>query len=167
MNIMYWSSKSLPWLLPAIFLATRRGSPLILVSPWIEDIHLRVHSWRDLGFSDEHVLLSTFLQTLWLKYHIHPYLFVREDQIRPSMDRRLYQLTQRIGSHIELIGISNLHGKMVVTDSLILRTSANLLKRSLYTNVETVALIPNPFKDAMSYVRDYFARFGLAVPGLI
>ena len=162
--MMYWSSKALPWLLPAIFLSACRGTSLILVSPWIEDISLRVHSWQDLGFSSEHIHLSAFLRTLWHKYDVRPYLVVREDQIHPSMDRRLYQVTQRTGPYLQVVGISNLHGKMVVTDSLVLRTSANLLKKSLYTNVETVTLTPNPFGDGKSYVRDYFTRFGLAVP---
>ncbi len=163
---MYWSSRALPWLLPAIFLTSQRGAPLILVSPWIEDIPLKVHSWQNLGFPDEHVPLSTFLHVLWQKYEVRPYLVVRDDQLHPSMNRRLHQIVRRTGPYLRVMGVSNLHGKMVVTDSLVLRTSANLLKKSLYTNVETVTLIPNPFADGIAYVSDYFARFGLALPGL-
>jgi hypothetical protein len=89
--------------------------------------------------------------------------YVRADQLGPPMNYRLAEVHRELINFADFRGVPDLHAKMLVTDHVLLETSANMLDRSLYRNVESVTIGPNPRGNAMTYVRDFFIRHGLLV----
>ena len=153
-----WSSKVLPWLIPALLLTSPPGHWVVMVSPWAEDVLLRVYRWE--GKSEQlegEVPLSRVIQWLSSERDIRFLLIVRE------FDRRVNALRAAARGAVEIRTIPDLHAKLVITDRLVLRTSANLLVRSLRQNVETLHLEFNPRADALMFLREELGRFGVRV----
>lgn len=152
-----WPSRALPWLVPSLLLNAPLGRPVILVSPWVEDVTLCVPAChgRDGRLLHGNIRLAAFLIWLAENHSKRVVLYVREDQIVPTANYRLVPILRTL-SHVLLVhGVDHLHGKMVVTDTVILETSANLLTASLHRNVETASTRRNIDSDAVRFVRSY------------
>jgi len=152
-----WSSKALPWLIPSLFLTAPAGSLVVMVSPWAEDVPLRIYRWEGRwGRLEGEQPLTEVLRWLARERGLRFRLVARD-----GGDPRVRSLCSRAGPILEVQEVPNLHAKMILTDRLVLRTSANLLTRSLYENVETLALEPNPDGDALKRLQRELGRFGI------
>lgn len=151
-----WSSKALPWLIPSLLLTASPHSLVILVSPWAEDVPLQVYTW--VGRSGRLVgeqPLSAVCRWLAAERKLRFLLVLRD------LDRRAQALRAAAGGCLELRILPDLHAKLIITDRLVLRTSANLLARSLERNIETLDLAPNPHGSAIEFLREELGRFGI------
>ena len=156
-SVTSWPSRALPWLVPSLLLNAPLGRPVVIVSPWIEDVMLIVPACRGLQTSllQGQTRLSMFLD--WLNKHHgkRVALYVREDQLAPTINYRLMPLVRSLSKVLRVHGVDHLHGKMIVTDAVVLETSANLLTASLHRNVETASTRRNVEADAERFVRSY------------
>jgi hypothetical protein len=152
-----WSSKALPWLIPTLLLTSPPGRRAVLVSPWAEDVLLRVYRWEGVraGRLEGEVPLSRALRWLAEERGMRFLLILRE------RDARSEALARAAGEILTLREVPDLHAKAIITDRLVLRTSANLLARSLTQNVELLHLASNPRGDALAFLREELGRFGI------
>lgn len=158
---MFWSSKSLPWLIPTFFLTAPPDGQIAVVSPWVENVNVQVHLWDGRCPLDGGVSLLSVLQWLHVEKNLRFAFFIRADQLLPTINQRLTPIYTATSAFADFKPIADLHAKILVTDALILETSANLLTRSLYRNVEVVNVRSNPFGNTTMFVRDFFGRHGV------
>ncbi len=151
-----WSSKALPWLIPSLLLTAPPNSSVVLVSPWAEDVPLQVYTWVGRGGRLEgEQPLSAVCCWLAAERGIRFMLVVRD------LDERARGLAGAARNCMEVRTLPDLHAKLIVTDRWVLRTSANLLARSLERNIEALDLAPNPRGDALMFLREELGRFGI------
>jgi phosphatidylserine/phosphatidylglycerophosphate/cardiolipin synthase-like enzyme len=120
-------ANALPWLIPQILLTAQREAAI--VSPWIENVPLKLPP----GFGST---LSDLLANLEKRLSIT--LVLREQ------DNRARTVLQQL-QNIRVQTRSTLHTKAIVTERLLLITTANLLPTSLYRNEEAAQLSGNPY----------------------
>ena len=160
-----WPSKSLPWLIPTVLVSAPRDSTIVVLTPWIEDVVVSVPKCdgdRPLCGS---VKLSLLLEWLGRAHNKKFVLYVRDDQLRPTLNYRLRPIAGSAHPYVSLRGIALLHAKLLVTDSVVVETSANLLTNSLYRNLELVSVYSNPENSAVRHVGRFFAAHSLTLPG--
>jgi hypothetical protein len=96
--------------------------------------------------------LSELLILLGEELNLHFILLLREQ------DYRTRSVTQPVrsalGARLEVLEVQHLHAKMLVTNRLVLETSANLLATSLYRNVESCQVMVNPYNNVRTYIRE-------------
>lgn len=160
---MFWSSKALPWLIPSLFLKAPKGGTIIIISPWIENTRLQVFRWEGSSTLEGMVHLTEIIQWLYYERNIHFALYVREDQLQPSMNYRLASIYREVSGITDFYGIPALHAKLIITNSLVLETSANLLVSSIYRNLESLTIHPNEDKDAKIFMKRFLIRHGLLI----
>lgn len=146
--------KTLPFLIPELLLFAQRGSEVSIVSPWIENVRLRpplIVAGRQRRTQTE-LHLSELLILLGEELNLHFILLLREQ------DYRTRSVTQPVrsalGARLEVLEVQHLHAKMLVTNRLVLETSANLLATSLYRNVESCQVMVNPYNNVRTYIRE-------------
>lgn len=140
--------KNLPRLIPQLLLLARPKSEIILVSPWIEDVRLyppyfgQNHSY----YTQPTIYLSQLLLRLAKDYEMMITLVIREQDYRS--EKVIRPLLNNQPDYLIVKEVPYLHAKLVITESFILQTSANLLWTSLYRNIESCTLKPNLFPNA-------------------
>jgi hypothetical protein len=159
-NVMSWSSKALPWIIPSVFATASQSSSIVIVSPWIDDVELLVNFWTGRHTLSGSVLLTDTM--LWLHGNRNNRFiaYVREDQITPETNSRLARVMNRASSAMEIRSIPHLHAKLLITNKVIVETSANLLTYSIHRNVESLSIRHNPFQDALAFANDFTGRHG-------
>lgn len=160
---MYWSSKALGWVIPSLFLKTPKNGTIIIISPWIENIKLQTFCWEGTHTLKGIVYLTAIIRWLYFERNIHFTFYVRDDQLEPTMNYRLAAIYREVSEIADFHGIRNLHAKLIITDSTVLETSANLLESSIYRNVENLVIHPNEDNDAKVFAKHFFTRQGLLI----
>lgn len=128
-------ANALPWLIPQILL-TAQGEAAI-VSPWIENVPLKLPPGFGSTLGD---LLAKLEERLSFT------LVLREQDNRA---RTVLQQLQKVRVETR----STLHTKAIVTEHLLLITTANLLPTSLYRNEEAAQLSGNPYSSVAEALR--------------
>jgi hypothetical protein len=155
-----WPSRTLPWLLPSVLTLAPQSSTCIFVSPWVQDISLKVGKSFGLTSNlDDQVSLSALIRWLHNEHSKRFFLYLRADEIEKNLPR-LRAFREATKGILETRGVPNLHAKMVITDQVIIETSANLLERSYYVNVENVTLRPNPYQKAEVFINHFREQQG-------
>lgn len=159
-NDMSWSSKALPWIIPSVFATASESSSIVVVSPWIDDVELLIYSWRGTYTLSGSTLLTETM--LWMhKNRNNRFIaYVREDQVSPNMNSRLARVMRRASSIVEVRPIPHLHAKLIITNKVVVETSANLLTYSIHRNVESLHIRRNPLYDAIAFANDFIGRHG-------
>lgn len=143
-------------MIPALFLTAPPGSTVVIVSPWVEDVLLRVYRWEGRsGRLEGEQPLSAVMRWLAAERSLRFLLVLRWP------DWRFTRLQDAVGPCLEVRKVPELHAKKIITDRLVLRTSANILSRSLQRNVEDMNLEPNPLGDAIALLQQELGRFGI------
>jgi hypothetical protein len=157
-SVISWPSRSLPWLLPSLWLNAPLNRPIVLISPWVEDVKIIAPVCVGRTTIGGMVRLSILMD--WIaKHHGKRFvIYVREDQLFPSVNYRINPLMQATQSFTEFLGIKNLHGKLTATDTVVLETSANMLTASLYRNIETATTRSNPDSDSLLFINKYLRQ---------
>ncbi len=161
---MSWSSKALPWLIPSVFISAPPNGCIIVITPWIENVDFEITRWEGQRILQGSIKLTDIVSWLYDERGIRFMFYVRSDQISPKMNHRLASVHKVIGSIADFRGIRDLHAKMIVSDNIIMETTANMLTRSLYVNVENVTLQPNPDGDSQKFAKAFFTRHGVLAP---
>lgn len=140
--------KTLPRLIPQLLLLARPKSEIILVSPWIEDVTLYPSCFgQGQSYYDQpKIYLSQLLLRLARDYGMLITLVIREQDYRSA--KVIRPLVNDQPDHLIVKEVPYLHAKLVITESFILQTSANLLWTSLYRNIESCTLKPNLFHNS-------------------
>lgn len=145
--------KALPRLIPQLLLLARPGSEVLLVSPWVQDVTLwpPMFGHGENWYTRSEIRLSEFLLRLARDYDIRIALVVRERDAR--LERVISPLAATRPNYLVIRCVSNLHAKAIVTEAFALETSANMLEASLFRNVESCALVSNPYNSARRWLR--------------
>lgn len=157
---MSWSSKSLQWMIPGIFLTAKKSSKIVIMSPWIDDVELLIYSWNGREQLAGNVLLSNVMKWLHRNRNNHFLAYVRTDQLYPRINPRLNRVQSRASSALEVRDIQYLHAKLLITDAMVLETSANFLTYSIHRNVESLYIRKNPLQNASAFAQDFITRHG-------
>jgi hypothetical protein len=158
---MPWSSKALPWLIPSIFLTAPQRSRIAIISPWIDNVQLMPYKWEGSTKLTNPCRLSEIMKWLNRESEIKFIFYVKRDQLEPNLDYRLKRVYAETSHFSDFRGISNLHAKMVVTDNVVMETSANLLTYSLYRNVETLQISRNTYGTVDAHLKSFFIQHGV------
>lgn len=149
---MFCAFRALPHLIPEIILAAKRKSEVFIVSPWIQDVTLKIpiiYAGEN-SFTTGEMPLSSLLSLTAIHLDLHFILIVRDK------DRHLLNTIRHIQSEspqsIEIYQEPFLHAKLVVTNTVVLQMSANIIPTSLYRNIETCAISKNTYNMARRYV---------------
>lgn len=138
--------RALPWLIPQLLMSARVRSEVALVSPWVADVSLQspplLHLYQNPRLS--HLL------SLLHERSISIIVVVRERDHR--LRTLLGNMTREARNSARVVTVDHIHTKAVVTERLVLTTSANLLDTSLYRNRETVALREHPHGSARRWL---------------
>jgi hypothetical protein len=145
--------RALPRLIPQVMLTAPPASELVLISPWIEDVEISppIVGSSKRWISSQSLRLSVFLAYLIENLDLTIYLVLRPP------DERAYTLIRRVkrlspNYDLRLIEDKYLHAKGIVTSSLVLQMSANLIFTSLYRNTENCTLSQNPYASVQRYM---------------
>lgn len=144
--------RALPTLIPNILISAPKGSDIAVVSPWIREVELftPIVGTRGRWNRQEPMLLSEFLSYLIRKRELRLIIVTREE------DRDIRYVTRSISlnqtDRLKIIESPFLHAKAIITRSLVLLMSANLIPTSLYRNVEICSLLPNEHISAIRYL---------------
>jgi len=135
--------KYLPKLIPQLLLLSRPGSEIIVVSPWIQNVTLYppIFGKGKNCYNHLQIRLSELLLRLMKDYQIHITLVLREQDRRS--DFVIAPLLKNQPERLTLKEVQYIHAKMLITESFVLKTSANLIWTSLYRNVESCTLLKN------------------------
>jgi len=146
--------RALPRIIPEILLMSKPGSEIIFVSPWLEDVKLFPPTFGegDARYALLTIQLSELLLRLARDFNMRFLLLIRKKDEQTESAVRAVKLSYP--HNLEIQEIPPLHAKMIVTESLVLETSANILETSLFRNIESCTLLPNPFRNPRRYVRD-------------
>jgi phosphatidylserine/phosphatidylglycerophosphate/cardiolipin synthase-like enzyme len=114
-----------------------------LVSPWLSDDELRFPvndqtSSRELLLSDAITELDDTTVTFLINGNED-----HNDYIKP-----------RVEHHADIIDVSDLHAKAVITDDWVYAGSANITRRGLLVNRELCKIVENGYGDAETYVHE-------------
>lgn len=115
--------------------------PVVIVSPWLSDVSLRLPV-ND-RFDSRKVSLVESLETLSEK-EVH--LLVRTGESHNDYIKR------RLPDHVHVQEIDGLHAKAVVSDSFVYLGSANITHGGLTLNRELCEVIENDYGSAAEYV---------------
>lgn len=115
--------------------------PVVIVSPWLSDVSLRLPV-ND-RFDSRKVSLVESLETLSEK-EVH--LLVRTGESHNDYIKR------RLPDHVHVQEIDGLHAKAVVSDSFVYLGSANITHGGLTLNRELCEVIENDYDSAAEYV---------------
>lgn len=139
--------KALPRIIPQLLLLARPGSEIILVSPWIENVTLYppIFGQGEHRYTQSEIRLSQLLLRLARDYDIRVTLILREQDYRSEQVIR--PLTMNQANRLIVKEVPYLHAKVLITESFMLKTSANMLWTSLYRNIESCTLTPNPYNN--------------------
>lgn len=140
------TSESLPYF---IGFALLHSDPIVIVSPWLSDVELRLPV-ND-RFDDREVRLVEALEELSEK---DIYLFVQKGQQHNEY------IKNRVPDHTTVQEIADLHAKAVVTDSFVYMGSANITHGGLTVNRELCEVIENEYGSAFEYIEE---NLGLSV----
>jgi hypothetical protein len=150
---MLCASKALPRLIPELIMSAPRSSEVVIVSPWIQPLLLKPPVTGSNGnwHTKKEMSLQFFLRYVIEMLDLKLALVVRE------LDRGVERVTQDIvRRHPNSISISEepfLHAKAVVTNTLVLQMSANLIPTSLYRNIENCNFMKNTYGNARKFAR--------------
>ena len=116
---------------------------VILVSPWLSDVELRFPvndqtSSRELLLSDAVIELDDTTITFLINGNEE-----HNDYIK-----------NRVEQHADVIDVSDLHAKAVITDDWVYAGSANITRRGLLVNRELCKIVENSYGDAGTYVHE-------------
>lgn len=117
------------------------SDPVIIVSPWLSDVNLKLPI-ND-RFVNREVRLLEVLNTLSKK---DMYLLVREDE-----EHNEY-IKNRLPQHVQLHEIADLHAKAVVCDEFVYMGSANITHGGLILNRELCEVLENEYGSAKEYI---------------
>jgi len=125
--------------IPQVLLSARPKSEVGIVSPWLADVTFDAPIL-------EHLTPSPTLS--WLLNHlvvqeVSLVLVVREREGR--FNRLWRKLAPETRSHIRIIQVDHIHTKAILTERLVIKSSANLLETSLHRNRENVSLEENRY----------------------
>lgn len=144
--------RALPALIPNILISAPKGTDIAIVSPWIREVELStpIIGTRGRWDKQEPMALSEFLSYLIRKRELRLNIVTREE------DRDIQYVTRSISlnqtDRLRIIESPYLHAKAIITRSLVLSMSANLIPTSLYRNVENCSLLPNKHIGAIRYL---------------
>jgi hypothetical protein len=135
-------------------LLTRPGSDIVLVSPWVEDVILRppLFGTKEHAYTRPEIRLSELLLRLARDYGMRIHLIVRERDGR--LAGAIRPLLREKAESLHVREVPHLHAKLVVTEAFVLETSANLLRTSLFRNVELCRLVANPLENPKRLIRE-------------
>jgi hypothetical protein len=128
-------ANTLPWLIPQILLTAQEEAAV--VSPWIENVPLKLPPGFGRTLGDLLVKLEGRLSLT---------LVLREQDDRA---KAVLQHLQKVKVEVR----PTLHTKAIVTERLLLITTANLLPTSLYRNEEAAQLSENPYSSVAEALR--------------
>jgi hypothetical protein len=140
--------RALPRLIPQLMLLAKPGSEIVVVSPWIDNVTLHPPMFDEVRLSA--IRLGDLMAKLAVAHEIHFTLLFRDHDHR--LDRAVDLVRARTPSLLTLRPVLDLHAKMIAIDGFVLEMSANLIRTSLYRNVESCSLLLNSFGDAGRYV---------------
>lgn len=123
--------------------ALLHSDPVVIISPWLSDVGLRLPVNQ--RFEDRKVKLLEALEELSEK-SIH--LIVREGEQHNDY------IEQRLPSHVEFREVADLHAKAVVCDGFVYMGSANITKGGLTVNRELCTILENEHDSAVDYLSD-------------
>lgn len=150
---MSCSYKALPRIIGEIVISAPLSSEVCIVSPWIHNVDLIVPS---IEFADSvdntrvmslEELICFGITELDLRFVIVMRETQRSMQLIFDRIQRIYQ------NSFSLTQQEHLHAKCIVTNYLVLLTSANLIPTSLYRNRETCQLLRNPYRTSRNYLK--------------
>jgi hypothetical protein len=146
--------KSLPRLIPRLLVSSRQNTEQIIVSPWIDNIVLYPPMFGVLEnqYTQEQIDLGSFLLKLARDYDMRFLIVAREQDYR--LERTIRNLISDKPENVRIHLFPYLHAKAVITDSFVLQTSANLIRTSLYRNIETCSLSVNHYSSANEWLRN-------------
>jgi phosphatidylserine/phosphatidylglycerophosphate/cardiolipin synthase-like enzyme len=144
--------RALPRLIPNILLCSPKGTEVIIVSPWIQQVDLKPPILKTKDYCDtrEQMPLSEFLLFLITERNLSLIFVVRENDYRIRNVTR--NILQKHPGKLQIIESKYLHAKAIVTPKFVLQTSANLIPTSLYRNTETCSIFLNKYGSASRYV---------------
>jgi hypothetical protein len=146
--------RALPRLIPETILLAGRGTEIAIVSPWVANVHIlppRFGTGSARYFSTT-ISLNEFLLRIMRDFDMHIILLVRERDTR--FQSAIRNLPTVFPNNLLIQEFPYLHAKMIVTNTLAIETSANLLQTSLFRNIESCTLVRNSFRDSRKYLRD-------------
>lgn len=145
--------RALPRIIPLVLISAPVGSQTAIVSPWIQNIELKPPILGTSGAWDarERMLLSELLVYLVSKRNLTLFIVVRE--INYHFQEVIGSLEREYPQSIYTVSVPFLHAKVIITDKLVLQTSANLIPTSLYRNTEDCVLFANKYQSALRYLQ--------------
>jgi hypothetical protein len=138
----------------------RPESEVVLVSPWIEDVVLYPPLLEPDGSPhvNHDMRLSELLLRLARDYDIRIHVIVREQDARLAWTLRSLRRTKP--ANLYLREVPHLRAKLVVTEAFTLEMSADLLRTSLFRNVESCRVVANPHSSTRRLLQE---KLGLAI----
>lgn len=144
--------RALPRIIPNILLSARKNTNVVIISPWVQELELKIPLLTP-NFKRSNagkMYLSDYLLYLAEKRGLQIFLVVRENDKRVQYATRM--IRKKMPASLHLFESEYLHAKAVISNSLVLLTSANLIPTSLYRNIESCTISENPYRNALSYV---------------
>lgn len=129
--------------------ALLHSNPVIIVSPWLSNVSLRLPVNN--RFSDSEVRLLDALEEFSEK-DVH--LLVKTGEQHNEYIR------DRLPEHVQMYDIDDLHAKAVVCDEFVYIGSANITRGGLTLNRELCEVLENEYGSAVEYVEQ---KLGLNV----
>lgn len=123
--------------------ALLHSDPVVIISPWLSDVGLRLPVNQ--RFDDRKIKLLDALEELSEK-SIH--LIVRKGE-----EHNAY-IERRLPNHVEFREVADLHAKAVVCDEFVYMGSANITKGGLTVNRELCTILENEHESAVEYLSD-------------
>lgn len=121
--------------------ALLHSDPVVIVSPWLSNVSLRLPV--NTKFESREVRLLEALEVLSTK-EVH--LLVRSGE-----DHNEY-IRNRLPSHVQMYDIDDLHAKAIICDEFVYMGSANITRGGLTLNRELCEVLENEFGSAADYV---------------
>lgn len=121
--------------------ALLHSDPVVIVSPWLSDVSLRLPV--NSQFDDRQVGLVEALEEFSEK-DIH--LLVR------TGEQHNEYIKNRLPDHIQLHEIDDLHAKAIISDEFVYVGSANITRGGLTLNRELCEVLENEYGSAVDYI---------------
>jgi len=134
------TSESLPYF---IGFALLHSDPVVILSPWLSDVRLRLPI-NDRFESQEVKLLEALDEFSEKTIHL----------IVQSGEEHNEYIEDRLPSHVHFREVDDLHAKAVVCDPFVYMGSANITRGGLTVNRELCTILENEYSTAADYLEE-------------